>query len=139
MSRATRSRQQGLGLIMAIFLVTVGALMALVMATFLELSQGQVVQEFQAARAMAAAESGLQRELNRLLHANSDAASCAASQPTLTNYVVAGIAGCSSSLSCTLQNIDGTDYFTLVAEGRCGGADNSLATASRRLQARVWK
>lgn len=136
--KITRQSQAGLGLISAIFLITVGALLAAGMASFIEIGQRHTVQSFQATRAMQAAESGIQLELNKLIHPQFVGGCAAANTATATTtYNATGIKGCRSVVSCNVTSINGVDYVTIESVGRCGGTTASLESASRRIKVRA--
>lgn len=131
-------QQSGLGLISVIFLITVGALIAAAMASLMQLGQKQTVQSFSSTRAMQAAESGIQLQLNQLMHPQTTGG-CSATNTATTSYAftAAGIAGCSAQVVCTVTQIDSVDYVALESVGQCGQGANALDLASRRIKVRA--
>lgn len=130
--------QRGLGLVTVIFMITVGALLAAGMASMMALGQRSVVQGFQSTRAMQAAESGVQLELSKLIHPQVNGGCAATNSATTTyNFTVAGIRGCTASVTCTVTPIDSVDYTTITSVGRCGGNTDTLDSASRQIRVRT--
>ena len=131
-------QQTGLGLISVIFLITVGALIAAAMASLLQLGQKQTVQSFSSTRAMQAAESGIQLQLNQLMHPQTTGG-CAAVNTATASYAfsASGIAGCTAQVSCVVTPIDSVDYVVLESVGQCGQGSNALDVASRRIKVRA--
>lgn len=136
--RRSSYSQQGLGLISAIFLITVGALITAGMASLMQLGQTQTVQNFLATRAMQAAESGVQLQLNQLIHPQV-AGGCAAVNSASATYTFTaqGINSCSAAVSCTVNTVDAVDYVIIESVGRCGVDAGTLNSASRRIQVRA--
>ena len=134
-----RKNQRGLGLVTVIFMITVGALLSAGMASMMMLGQKSVVQSFQSARAMQAAESGVQLELSKLIHPQVTGGCAGATNAanTVYNFNVSGIRGCSATVNCTVTPIELVDYTTITSIGRCGGNAASLETASRRIRVRT--
>lgn len=133
-----RKNQRGLGLVTVIFMITVGALLSAGMASMMMLGQKSVVQSFQSARALQAAESGVQLELSKLIHPQViDGCAALDNASNTYNFTAAGIRGCSASVTCEVSPINGVDYTTITSIGRCGGNAASLETASRRIRVRT--
>lgn len=133
-----RKAQRGLGLVTVIFMITVGALLSAGMASMMMLGQKQTVQSFQSARALQAAESGVQLELSKLIHPQVSGGCAATHDEDWTyNFTAAGIRGCSATTNCKVTPIDGVDYTTITSTGRCGGNAASIETASRRIRVRT--
>jgi len=127
-------KQQGMGLVLAIFLIVVGGLLTVVMGSFMAIGQGHVSQNFQAVRALAAADSGLQIAVNAMIHPGEGPVNCTA--VTGSPYTIAN--GCTATVTCDPDGtINGDDYYSLKAEGQCG-TGSSLHTATRSLRTRLW-
>ncbi len=129
------SRQSGAGLPLAIFIITV---LALIVVTITQLQQGTAemeIQDLQSTRAFYAAESGAQAALVLLFPPDGSAgASC--SVPIYQNtFSVPGLNGCSASVSCSEDNLGSTTYYTLISEGSCGsGLDQGRRFVEVRAQ-----
>ncbi len=118
-------RQQGAGLPLALFLITVLALLVVGMAQ-LQQSTGQSISlQIQSQRAFFAAESGAQVAVAEAL----DAASCAAVSSSLS-FSAGGLASCEAVLACDAvqADIDGNSsletVYTLSSTGRCGAGSD---------------
>ena len=132
-------KQLGMGLVSAIFIITIGALLAVAMAQFMQLGQLSTVQVFQSTRALQAAESGVQLELNRLIHQQNQGG-CGTSASSSTTYSfgsTAGISGCSADVSCSVSAVDGVDYVSFESVGRCGTSGDTFGQSSRRIELRA--
>lgn len=131
----TWNRQRGAGLPIAIFIITVLALIVTSMAQQQESSGAAISQQILSQRAFYAAESGAQAAVTQALH-NSGCASVPASLP----FTQAGLNGCSANLSCSAVQADivGSPaletVYTLVSTGQCG---SGAETASRTVEVRV--
>jgi MSHA biogenesis protein MshP len=136
--RVIRRHQRGLGLVSAIFIITVGALLAAGMGKLMTSGQTQTVESFQSTRALLAAESGVQLYLNQLIHPQTSGG-CAVSNAASDTYTftASGISGCRAEVSCSVSTVAGQDYATIVSVGRCGGTSAALDTASRRIRVRA--
>ncbi|MDF1761919.1 MAG: pilus assembly PilX N-terminal domain-containing protein [Oleibacter sp.] len=113
--------QQGFGLISALFVITV---LAVVIATLSSLQTDSALSsstQIQSQRAYFSAESGLEVALNLLIPPSpSVSLSCATSPFYSFTYSSSGLAGCRVDVECTSQTINSIDYFTLVSIGSCG-------------------
>jgi len=152
---ATAHRQQnrpypheaGLGLISAIFVITVLAVIIAGMSRFFVTSQTSTVQEFLGARAITAAQTGIELELTCLENSLSGCTASAAvgSIPTVYDYWpgpasaatfnIDGLNQCRAevfyrSVSSALGN-----FWTIESTGICGG--NGLDGASRKVVIRA--
>lgn len=133
----TLSRQRGAGLPVALFIITVLALIVAGMAQ-LQQSTGQSVSlQIQSQRAFYAAESGAQVGVMQVL-ANGQCSDVA----TPINFSVAGLQGCSAALLCRDSGVvdidpdDGDDevVFTIESRGSCGSGTDR---AQRIVEVRV--
>ena len=120
-----RHRQQGVGLPLAIFIITV---LALIVVGITQLQQGTAemeIQDLQSTRAFYAAESGAQAALALLLPVSGSPASCTASMYEQT-FTTIGLNSCSTRVHCSTQDLGGNTYYTLRSIGQCGfGTDSS--------------
>lgn len=129
-----RRSQHGAGLPVALFVITVLALIVVSIAQLQEGTGQSVSLQIQSQRAFYAAESGAQVGLRDVLENNS----CAALQSPLT-FSASGLSGCQAVVSCQtlvadIQG-DGVDdtIYVLVSQGACGsGADQASRTIEVR-------
>ncbi|MHA7926908.1 MAG: pilus assembly PilX family protein [Marinobacter sp.] len=130
------SRQQGAGLPVAIFIITVLALIVTSMAQQQESSGAAVSQQILSQRAFYAAESGAQAAVTEVLHEGG-----CGSVPSSLDFTQAGLKNCSARLECSSvqADIDGDSnpetVFTLISEGQCGsGAEETSRTVEVRVR-----
>lgn len=128
-------RQTGAGLPVALFIITVLALLVIGMAQLQESSGKAVSLQIQSQRAFFAAESGVQVAVADVLY---EGRACPSSW--VLNFTEAALSSCSAQLTCTTEDatgvsgIDGDVLYTLNSLGRCGtGAD----AAERIVEVRV--
>ncbi|WP_286240527.1 hypothetical protein [Neptuniibacter halophilus] len=145
-TRFVRS-QQGLGLVSAIFVITVLALIIVGMARFFGLSQNATSQDFLAARALAAAQTGVELELACLEASETGCSASAAvgSLPTALDYWpgptaaeqfnLAGLRGCRAEVYYRTVSADTGNFWSIESVGYCGGA--GLDGASRGIVIRA--
>ena len=129
-------RQQiGAGLPIALFIITVLALIVASMAQQQESAGASVGQQILSQRAFYAAESGAQVAVNEALSGGS----CGSVSSTVS-FSSGGLSGCSADITCTSvqADIDGSSapetVFTLVSGGQCGSGPEA---ASRTIEVRV--
>jgi len=128
-------KQHGFGLPMALFVVTVLAIIIASMASLQSDSASGVSLQVQAHRAFYAAESGVEGALNRLLPPDgSPGLSCATAPFFSATFNVAGLNGCSTSVTCSSVTVSGNDYYTLISTGTCG---SGVDAAQRILEVRA--
>ncbi len=113
---------RGLGLVSAIFLITVIALLALAITRSVRTSAESTGQELVASRAYWAAESGAQ-----LLALQSLAGTCSARN---FNFNVIDQPGCTADVSC---NFEPGGVVVVTSRGRCG--DGGQIVAERVIRA----
>ncbi|KXS51737.1 MAG: MSHA bioproteinis protein MshP [Marinobacter sp. T13-3] len=122
-------KQTGAGLPVALFIITVLALLVVGMAQLQESSGRSISLQIQSQRAFFAAESGGQVGVNRVL-ADPTNPQCFAND-TL-NFSNAGLSGCRAVIRCT--DITGNGLFEVISEGRCGTGQEA---ASRTVEVRL--
>ncbi|OJS98544.1 hypothetical protein [Marinobacter nauticus] len=128
-------KQNGAGLPVAIFVITVLALLVIGMAQLQESSGKAVGLQIQSQRAFFAAESGAQAGVSEVL----SGADCSSVNSPKT-FNVGGLSGCRAVLSCSavLVDIEGNSdlesVFTLLSTGQCG---SSADFAQRTIEVRV--
>ena len=126
-----RSRQQhGFGLISAIALIVLIAVIAAAMARLVQENSATDVAGLVRVRTLAAAESGLELALNRA-YAPDGAAAC-------TNrgfsFTATGLRGCSAATTCASTTVAGQIYYDLSSRGVCS---DGAVSSSRKLIARA--
>lgn len=132
------SRQQGAGLPMAIFLITVMALIAVTIAQLQQTTGEMEGLDIQSTRAYNAAESGAQLGLTEVVPPDPgdpiDTAACT-SDLYEEDFDAGGLAGCSVSVSCDSSGGGDGPIATLVSTGTCGsGTDRSERQIEVRTQ-----
>ena len=123
-------RQNGLGLISAIFLIIVVSVLTLAIVRSVRTSAEAFAVDVVSQRAFLAAESGAQLGLNRLF-APVGAGACA-NQVWLLDDV--GLPYCQATVACRTETVAGNDYYTLSSDGRC---DVGGVVAERRVLLRA--
>ena len=114
-------RQQGLGLVSAIFLIVVVAVIVAAITRMVRSSSEVFAQDVVSHRAFLAAETGSQLGLNRLF-APAGVGSCSSWSWDLSAFGLAqqlGIPRCSATVSCRSELVGGESTFTLESAGRC--------------------
>ncbi|SFR85070.1 MSHA biogenesis protein MshP [Marinobacter daqiaonensis] len=126
--------QSGAGLPIALFIITVLALIVVGMAQLQEGSGQAVSLQIQSQRAFFAAESGAQVAVRDVL----EAGSCSAVSSSVA-FSASALHGCNASLTCESAAVNvsvpgGDTIFSIVSAGQCGaGADQ----ATRMVEVRV--
>ncbi len=121
-------KQKGSALILVIFILVVVMLLGTTLVDLLSTGSEGVAQEVLGTRALAAANSAMQGQLQQLfpLNAASPTFTCPTlpAAPSTHSYNFAGIAGlsqCEATVSCSnYANLDGVAYYRLVSTGECG-------------------
>jgi len=128
-------QQRGFSLPLAVFIITVLALIGTAMVNLSRSGQQAVSAEVQSVRAFYAAESGAQLALHTIFPLSGGSigvVACSALSLTPT-YSAQGIEGCDASVSCTPQSVGGNTYYIVSSTGVCtfGGSAN---TARRSIE-----
>lgn len=129
------ARQRGSMLVIAIVVIVVIGLLAVALTRLLGSSSESVSYELLGARALAAANSGMERQLYLLLRpaTGSVAGSCSAADAL--NWSEAGLSHCQARLSCQQQALpEGKQRYRLTSIGRC---DNGTLVVSRTVESQV--
>lgn len=111
-------RQSGFSLPVAIFILVIMALIGTALVSLTQSSHQSLSQEVISTRAFYAAESGAQVALGQLFSLTGAAANCAAPYSTI-NFTATAMDGCSASVSCMSNTINGKTYYTLTSTGTC--------------------
>ena len=128
-------RQAGAGLPIALFIITVLALLVAGMAQLQESSGQAVSLQIQSQRAFFAAESGAQVAVRDVL----EGGSCSAVSSPL-DFTVSALDGCSASVACNsvaanIKGPGGDTVFSIASRGQCGsGPDQSERTVEVRVR-----
>lgn len=142
-----RTHQTGLGLVSAIFVITILAVIIAGMSRFFVTSQSSVVQEFLGARAIAAAQTGIELELTCLTNslAGCTASAAVGSEPTFYDYWpgaastatfnVDGLRDCRAEVFYRSVSSAVGNFWTIESTGVCGGS--GLDGASRKVVIRA--
>ncbi|MFK7912823.1 MAG: hypothetical protein AB8B93_02820, partial [Pseudomonadales bacterium] len=125
------SHSTGMGLVAAIFLITVVAMLTVAIMRSVRTSNDAYALDVIAHRAFSAAESGAQLGANRLF-APSGTGACSASQSY--DFDELGLASCVASVSCQSQSVDGQPLYTIRSAGRC---DSGGVVAEREVLVRM--
>lgn len=130
---SSSQKQSGAGLPVAIFIITVLALLVLGMSQLQESSGQAVSLQIQSQRAFFAAESGAQVAVAAVLPDDSgDSVSCAAA-PTSSpiNFSASGLSSCQARITC----LETSGVLTIESAGSCGtGIDQASRTVGVRVQ-----
>lgn len=127
--------QGGAGLPVALFIITVLALLVIGMAQLQQASGESVSLQIQSQRAFYAAESGAQVAVRDVL----EAGSCSALTTPLS-FSASALNGCSAVLSCesVTENISGpggNTVFSIASTGQCGsGPDRAVRIIEVRVR-----
>ena len=145
--RVSRHGQKGLGLVSAIFVITILSVIIAGMARFFATGQNVTAQEFLGARAITAAQTGIELELTCLENGLSGCTASAAvgSMPTGWDYwpgpassarfSVTGLKGCYAEVYYYTVSSSVGSFWTIDSTGICGGS--GLDGASRRVVIRA--
>ena len=127
-----RDRERGVGLISAIALIVLIAVIAAAMARLVQESSATDAAGLMRVRTLAAAESGMELALNRS-YAPAGVAACASHT---FSFVENGLRGCSAVTTCTSTTVAAEVYYDLTSRGRCSdGAVSSSRTMLVRAMA----
>ena len=131
--------QQGLSLVMAIFILVLLSLLGTAMINIIAGGTESVAREVISARALFLAESGAQRMLNETFPPGSTASVTTACDSAPFNYPsFGGIEGCSNqsvTIDCTQRTVNSANYYTIISTASCGPA-NELAVRVVEVQAK---
>ena len=129
------ANQSGAGLPVALFIITVLALLVIGMAQLQQASGESVSLPIQSQRAFYAAESGAQVAVRDVL----ESSDCSALTTPLS-FSATGLNGCSAALSCesVTENISGpggNTVFSISSTGQCGsGPDRAVRIIEVRVR-----
>ena len=130
-NRATNSRfQKGVGLPVAIFIITLLAVLAVVINLLVEQNAQTFSEELSFTRAFYAAETGAGIGMNTIFPPEEfptygSTAECAAG-PRTYNFIVDGLNACSAEVTCTAVTIGARNYATITSEGSCEDSTRTI-------------
>ncbi|MBL4680913.1 MAG: hypothetical protein JKY88_09340 [Pseudomonadales bacterium] len=124
------NKQCGLGLIGAIFVIVVVAILSTAMSQMLVTDSEIQSYEILSLKAFLAAESGAQLGVNRVLPPIGGG-SCAARTFTFTD---SPLRFCQAVVSCTTLTVSGDNYYTLTSNAQCQAGSY---LAQRTVQVRI--
>ena len=113
------SKQRGIGLPVALFVITVLALIVVALTDLEESSGVSFSLDINSMRAFYAAESGAQVAMAQIFPAGGSTGSCSSiSSPV--SFSAPGLNGCRARLLCSREVDGAVSYFTLQSTGACG-------------------
>lgn len=125
---------RGFSILYALALLIVIALIASYLLGIVASGQKASTNEILSARALYAAESGIQIVSAGLFPVSGAAASCSAT-PLTINFSSSGLQGCQSAITCGSVTSGGETIYDLTATGTCGpgGIDQGQRTIQVKL------
>lgn len=132
---STRQGQRGLGLMAAIFVITIMAVIVVGMSSLVVTSKESFGYEVMSVRAFLLAESGGQLAVNRILNEASGAATDCTVIETIPS-LLQNFPGCGfEQVICPFVSLDSVDYFTINSRASCGsGTDQAIRSLTVRVQ-----
>ena len=120
-------KQRGIGLPVALFVITVLALIVVALTDLEESSGISFSLDVNSMRAFYAAESGAQVDMANIFPAGGAVVNCSTVTSTVGFPSTAlGLNGCSARVERSCVTVDGVKYFSLQSTGSCGsGADTA--------------
>ena len=126
---SSKVKQTGLGLISAIFVISVLALIAAGMASMVASSAKNHTQQLLQVRAQSAALSALDIELVRM----AESPSCLSASSSI-KFNTAGLYECSAEVNCSSVKIENKHFLHVTSEGTCGsGAEMAVKFEQKRI------
>lgn len=139
-NKTVQAKQQGSALMLAMFIIIALTLLGGALMKVLSTSSETIAQEVIGTRALMAAKSAMQAELQKLFPLNSTPNVCNATNnyglPNSGNDI-AGLYHCDASTTCELYHThDLIAYYRLTSTGKCGSgtieADSKAVVKSSR-------
>ena len=137
-------RSKGSALILALFIIIVLTLLGVALTRVLSTSNETIAQEVIGTRALMAANSAMQAQLQQLFPLNATGTCPVITLPALTaNYdftTIDGLYHCKANTSCSLYFTDpatGVNYFRITSTGECGSGDFSIENSDAVLSSRT--
>lgn len=135
LTSAFSSRQRGIGIPAALFVITLLAILAVAINLLLEQNAETYEEEVSLTRAFYAAESGAGFAMNSIFPPEefplyNVAAECAAG-PRVYEFTIPGLNACSATVTCSVDaTVAGVEYYTVVSEGSCDGVTRTVQVRS---------
>jgi len=127
-SKISLARQEGLGLPVAIFVITIMSMIAVAVNQLNEAASQTYSQNLLSTRSFYAAESGAQLRAQAVL----STAPCSCGANANYDFTVAGLSACRAVTSCDEFIANGSTFCTITSIGSC---DNT--NAQRTVEVRV--
>lgn len=133
-NRSLRSRQQGVGLPAAIFVITLMAILAVAISQLVFDNARNFEEETLLTRAFYAAESGAGFGMHALFppqefpeYQNGVDSAAACITETEFAFTVDGLNECTATVTCTLDaTVDNVEYYTIVSIGQCRDVNRTV-------------
>tara|TARA_B110001454_G_scaffold29420_1_gene28759 strand:- start:21790 stop:22212 length:423 start_codon:yes stop_codon:yes gene_type:complete len=125
------SKQKGLGLPVALFIIIIMSIIAVAVNRINESSSQSYGQNILSLRAFYAAESGAQLRAKDALSVLP--CTCGSSPDLVYDFSVKGLNQCRAATNCTSFSVNGNTYCTIKSIGRCDNA-NAERTVEVRLK-----
>ena len=132
-------KTQGSALILAVFIMVVVMLLGATLVKVFQSSSEAIAQEVLGTRALAAANSAMQAQLQQLFPLNNAVGIC----PNNTHYdfsTIDGLQTCQADVSCDNYVVNqGINYYRLISTGTCGtgtmtATNDDVVLSSRTVQ-----
>lgn len=124
MIKHSQKKQQGVSLVIAVFIILIVSMLGAAMITVLSQGSELVARDVLSTRALFAAESGAERMLNQVYSVPDDCSANPVNNWTFNGGAdAAGLISCRSMASCTSELVNGIRIFTINSDGECGSAD----------------
>lgn len=129
-----RGSMSVIAIVLTVVTVVIG-LLAVALTRLLGSSSESVSYELLGARALAAANSGMERQLYLLLRPATGSVAGSCTTADTLNWSEAGLSHCQARLSCQQQALpEGKQLYRLSSIGRC---DNGTLAVSRTVESQV--
>ncbi len=133
MAKTSKRCQRGLGLMAAIFVITIMSVIVVGVASLVATSKESYGYDILSVRAFQLAESGSQMALSHIILEG--VADCSG---LLTQLPPTELQSCSLAVTCPKATIAEVDYFTVQSTGTCGsGTDQAIRRLTLRVQRRA--
>ncbi|MGJ8691083.1 MAG: hypothetical protein ACSHW0_01230 [Thalassotalea sp.] len=136
----TKRRANGSALMIALFVIVVMALLGAAILNMQRTSSESIAQEVLGTRALAAARTGMQIQLQKLFPLKAVSGNCPNTTYIYDLAAIAGLPNCQAAASCTnYATHDGIAYYRLVSTSTCGSGDmksdsSNIVLSSRTIQ-----
>jgi len=126
-----KSKQMGMGLPVALFIITIMSLIAMAVNRLGESSSQAYSQNVLSTRAFYAAESGAQLRAQDVI--NTIPCACGLNQTYTFDSDITGLSGCNAATTCTSFVANTETYCTVISIGACNSS-NAQRTIEVRLK-----